>query len=455
MASILSIAFIGDTGPLDRRAVFDSEALVDDLLQREEEAPLRDRIVAVHFEDVGTGVDLQVERTVAARPERIARDGELDLDARPYVQRQRNVHPAPGIGFLAVLAFERSSSCGRGCPPYRPARASPLKVTKSAYEMLDLLDSGITNDELVVGGGGDVHIDCALVARNARRARSVDLAVEEIVVLRRGVEHQHLLRGHAHVIGDIGKVLEAHVEIEPAPVASGVEDRNVRRAEAVVLHVQNGFGHRVGHLCKIDFRRESRDVNPSRRGRHPGAGPAAPVRPKRALGLGNTPKASGRAAPYRGCRYPAGRSSAPGRRGVDPNDKRIALVTVGDRHSGAAAGEVPARGEAQRRSRNVVDLQTVEQDVGGDFARAARLHRRGTVGAPLDVIPHAFGDLREGREVEIVQRERHRILAAARGDAVEQQFLLAVHHVELVDHDLRGVKQDFAGVNLPGLRGRG
>lgn len=61
------------------------------------------------------------------------------------------------------------------------------------------------------------------------------------------------------------------------------------------------------------------------------------------------------------------------------------------------------------------------------------------------------GDLREGRQVEIVQRERHRILAAARGDAVEQQLLLAVHHVELVDHDLRGVEQDFAGENLPRL----
>ena len=50
-----------------------------------------------------------------------------------------------------------------------------------------------------------------------------------------------------------------------------------------------------------------------------------------------------------------------------------------------------------------------------------------------------------------MQRERHRILAAARGDAVEQQLLLAVHHVELVDHDLRGVEQDFAGENLPRL----
>ena len=52
------------TGPLDRRAVFDNELLVDDVLEREKEASLGDGIVAVHLEDVRAGVDLQVERSV-------------------------------------------------------------------------------------------------------------------------------------------------------------------------------------------------------------------------------------------------------------------------------------------------------------------------------------------------------------------------------------------------------
>ena len=249
------------TGPLDRRAVFDDELLVDDVLEREKEAPFGDGIVAVHLEDVRARIDLQVERSVAAALERIARHAQLDLDAGTDVERQRDVHLAAGDGLLLAPAFEH----------HLPARQIidrvGLGLLLEGHE-IGVRDIGFVRQRheerrMVVGGGGDVHIDGALVARNARRARSVDLAVEEIVVLRRGVEHQHLLGCDTHVVGDVGEVLQAQVDVEAAPVAFGVEDRNVRRAEAVAPHVEHGFGHRIGHLRKIDLRRESPNVNPA------------------------------------------------------------------------------------------------------------------------------------------------------------------------------------------------
>ena len=251
-------------------------------------------------------------------------------------------------------------------------------------------------------------------------------------------------------------MLEAHVEIEPSPVAPWIENRDVRSPEPVVLHVQYGLGHRVGHLREIDRGFRSRDADFA----FEFGFAALPL--QREIGRGH---ALGRGDDARENRVqqrhvetvdiqPGEIAVAVG--GVETADKRVASDAVGDRHPGAAAGEIPARGETHRRRGNVVDLHAVEQDVGRDLAAAQhRLHRRRTVRAALDVVAHALGDLREGRQVEIAQRERHRILAAARGDAVEQQLLLAVHHEKLVDHDLRGVQQDFVGVNLPGLAASG
>lgn len=127
--------------------------------------------------------------------------------------------------------------------------------------MFDLLDSGQYERRIAVGGGRDVHPDGPLVARNAGRPRGVDLSVENVVVVGAGVEHQHLLRGHPHVVGDVRQVLQAHVEVEASAVALGVEHRDVRSLEAVVLHRQHRFGHRVGDLREIDPGFQPRDTD--------------------------------------------------------------------------------------------------------------------------------------------------------------------------------------------------
>jgi len=64
-------------GPLDRRTALDGEAFVDDLLERQHETALRDRIVAVHLENIGLGVDLEVQRARAAPLDRVARHFEF------------------------------------------------------------------------------------------------------------------------------------------------------------------------------------------------------------------------------------------------------------------------------------------------------------------------------------------------------------------------------------------
>lgn len=113
--------------------------------RREKEAPCGDGIVAVHLEDVRAGIDLQVERSVSAALERIARHAQLDLDAGTDVERQRDVHLAAGDGLLLAPAFEHHLPARQIID--RVGLGFSLKVTKSAYEILDLFDSGMKNDE--------------------------------------------------------------------------------------------------------------------------------------------------------------------------------------------------------------------------------------------------------------------------------------------------------------------
>ena len=356
--------------PLDRGAVLDDEPLVDDVLQREEEAPFGDGIVAVHLEDVGTGVDLQVERTVAARPERIARDGEFDLDARLHVQRQRDIHLAAGVGLLLPLAFEHHLLAGEVVDRIDPGRFPEGHEVGARY--IGLAGQRHEERRTVVGRGGDIHLHEPLVARNTGGARGVDTAVERVVVLRGGVEHHHLSGCDAYVVGDVREVLQAQVDVEAPLVALGVEYRDVRSPEAVALDAQHRPGHGVGHLCEIDARRQPRDADFAREVglaalplEHQVGGGVPP-------GIGNDAREDRVEQPHVEAVDVQTGIVAHLRRGVEAPHQRIALMTVGDGNARTVAQEIPARGEAQRRCGYVVDLKAVEQDVGRDLARMER-----------------------------------------------------------------------------------
>ena len=305
---------------------------------------------------------------------------------------------------------------------------------------------------IVVRRGRDVHVHHPLTARDAGIARGEDTAVEVVVVAGRGIEHEHLLRGYGEVVGDVRQVAQVEVQIETAAVAQRVVDRHVRCAEAVALDTEFGRRHRIDDLRVIDLRAQAVYADTSRE-----VGlPALPLQHQ--LGCG---RAFGRGDHAREQRVEQPHVEPPETQGgvvaarvgsEESAHERIALHTVGDRDAGPAPGEVPARDEPHRRGRNVVGPDAVEEDVGRDLGPAKhRLHGCRTVHAPLDVVAHALGDLCEGGQVEVPQREGQRVVAAARGDTVEQQLLLVVHHEEAVDGYTRRIDADAARVDLPGF----
>ena len=436
------------SGPLDRGAVLDGEPLADDILQRELEAPFGQRVVTVDFEDVRTGVDLQVQRPLAAGLQRIARQRQLDVRIGPHVERQGDVHPAGGGLFLAVAAFEGQLAARHGVERVPPL--GPLENHEVGVGDVRLARQRQEEVRIVVRRGRDVHVHHPLAARDAGVAGGVDPAVEGVVVGLGRIEHEHPLRRHAHVEGDVRQVRQIEVQIEPPAVALRVENRNAGGPEAVVADRHRRLRHRIGNLRVIDRRAEVPDTHlapevglPALALQHQ-IGPGAPRRrgdhPREQRVEQRHVEAVGRQTGV--IARPVGR--------IEPPHERIAPKTVGDGHPRPVAREVPARSETQRRRRNVIDPHAVEEDVGRDLGAAQhRFHRRRAVRAPFDRVAHAFGDLREGRKVEVAQREGHRIGAAARSHAVDEQLLLVVHHEEAVDRHVRRVDADPVREDLP------
>ena len=438
------------SGPLNRRAVLDDELLVDEVLEREEVASLQNRIVAVHLEDARAGVNLQVERTLAAGPHGVARHGQLDLGVGAHVECQRDVHLSRRGALLALLALEaqlleldgRERIGGGGLDEGDEVGRRDVRLARKGHE-----EGGVAGRRR-----RHVHVDAQLVAPNPGAARGVDLAVEEVVVAARGVEHEHLLGRDAQVVGDVGHVAQIEAEVERAAVALAVEHRGVFGAEEAVLHLERHVGHRVGHLREVDRGREPRGVNRPREF----AVAAAPRQDEVQIGqtarAGDDPREHGVEQPHVEAVDAHAGVVAPLRGGVEAPHERVALDAVGHRQPRAVALEVPLRGQPHGRGRDVVHLEAVELDVGRELTVAQhRLHHREAVRAPLDDVAHAVGELRQGGQVEVAQTERERVVAAARGDAVERQHLLVVAHVEAVDDHARGVELDVAGQDAPHL----
>ena len=238
--------------PLDRRTALDREAFVDDLLQREQEGSLLDRIVAVDHEDVVARVDLQVQRPGTATADRIARHIELHLHVGTDIQRHVDGHPVADRGLRTPAPLEREF------PPRHVIQRIGLLRLHEDHE-IGIRDVRLARQRhhearIPVRRGRNLHLHGPLAARNARHARGINLAVEEVVVLRRRMQHEHLLRYHVHVVGDVRQVLQVQVQIEATPVALRVEDRNVGGLETVVPHDKRRFGHRVAHARVVDRR---------------------------------------------------------------------------------------------------------------------------------------------------------------------------------------------------------
>lgn len=105
------------------------------------------------------------------------------------------------ISFLRSRMFSVSAFC-----------CGVSKVMKSARATFDLLESGRKKAESssVVA---TMSIRTLLVARDGRAPRGEDPAVEEVVVVLGGVEHQHPPGLHRQRIGDIRQMLQIEVEI--------------------------------------------------------------------------------------------------------------------------------------------------------------------------------------------------------------------------------------------------
>lgn len=146
------------------------------------------------------------------------------------------------------------------------------------------------------------------------------------------------------------------VDIEPPAVALGVVDRDVRGPETVAPDVEHGFGHAVAHLREVDRRSEPPGAYlPGKFGLaalalHDELGRRNP------LGRRNDPRKHRVEQPHiETVDVHAGVIAHPVGGEVPPHE-RIVLGPVEHRHAGAAAGEVPARNQPQRRPGDVVDL---------------------------------------------------------------------------------------------------
>ena len=438
--------------PLDRRSALDDEFLVDEVLQREQVASFGDGVVAVHLEFVRSGVDVEVERALAAALDRAARcrvDDQLEVEVRPDVECHGDLHASARSAFALAPPFEHQLLARQ------IARRVGIRRLDEGDEVgvrdIRLARERQNERGVVVGRGRDVELHAPLVARDGRQARGEDAAVEEFVVLLGRIEHQHLLRSDPHVVGDVREVLQAEVEVESAPVAQRVENRDVFRPEPVVAHLQHGARHRVGHprevyggrkSCHVDTAREFGVAVFALQGQpHVGA----PFR------VGDDAREHRVDQPHVEAVDADRGVVAHLLRGVEAADERRFGRAVGQGDARPVAAEVPARFESQGRHRDPVDPHAVHQDVGRDLAGPeGRLDRGRTVRIALDVVAYAVGDLREGGQVEVAQMQREGVFAVARGDAVDREALLAVHHMEVADGDLRRIDPDAAGEDLPG-----
>ena len=247
-------------------------------------------------------------------------------------------------------------------------------------------------------------------------------------------------------------MLQVQIHRQQAAVLFRVVDTHVRGPQMVVLNLDRGVGHGVARLREIDRRREIPDLD---RPRHRGLA-VLPRDLKHGCGRTRRSRHHTREDGVEQAHVhilDTGLGIVTSRRGgVIAAYDVVARRTVVYQYAHTLALEVPPRIELQRRHGYAIYRDIVQTYVRSELAAIqCRLHRGGTVAAPLNVVTHAHGESGQRRYVEIVQPQRKRIRAAARGHAVDMQHLVVGADHEVVDHHACRIDRYLVGGDTPVL----
>ena len=393
-------------GPLDHRTALNDELLVDDILQGKEVTAFGERVVAVHLENTVTGIDMQVEHTVAATFQGIA-DSRVDhqLESRVilHIEGHRNIHrTACGLLFTPLLLEKQLLAhqiVGRidlfGSNERNEIGRLHIRLSRKRH-----IKFGIA-----LGSSHDVHLHTALAACDRRRTRSENPAVEQVVILRSGIEYHQLFRQYFHRIGDIGQMFQIEVDREKALVLLRIVQRHAFGGQMVVPNFDHGPGHRISHLREVHRRGEITHGDLSGKSRLLAAAAQGDIDVGIAARLLDHPlqQRIERREFYR-------IEGSPGiitllRRGVKAPDEGIEIFPLLHQNTRTVLYEIPPGAQPDRRNGEIVDRNTVHDDIGLHLTRPEyRFHRRRAIGTTVHTVAHRGGELRERRQLEIMQR---------------------------------------------------
>ena len=396
---------------------------------------------------------MQVEHTVATTFQGTADrrvDHQLESGIVLHIESHRNIHRAAcGFLFTPLLLEEQLLAhqiVGR-IDLFRGDERNEIGRFRIRLSRQRHIKFGIA-----FGGSHDVHFHTALAARDRRRTRSENPAVEQVVILRSGIEHHQLFRQHFHRIGDIGQMFQIEVDREKALVLLRIVQRHAFGNQMIVFNLDHGPGHRVGHLRKIHRRGEIAHGDLPGKVRLLTAAAQGDIDIGIAAGPLDHPLQQGIERRKFDCV-----EGSPGvitllRRGVKAPDEGIEIFPLLHQNTRTVLYEIPSGPQPDRRNGEIVDRNAVHNDIGLHLAGPEhRFHRRRTVGTTVHTVAHRGGELRERRQFEIMQRQLHRILQTARRDAVEQQLLSGIDHSETIDAYPRRIRRDTVRIDIPRL----
>ena len=238
-----------------------------------------------------------------------------------------------------------------------------------------LIGKGHEEEGVILCAGGNIHLDGTLITCNTRRTAGIETTIEEVIIRLGGIEHQHPLGRHTHLISDVREVLQIQIQRKSATVTLGIEDGNIFGRKAVIMHRNLTTRHRVGHLREIDLRLHIRHLNTSR---EVGIAPLA-LQHQISLGTPLCIRDDTRQDGVKQCH----RQTIDHQMGViaillgriETTQQRIPTLGIHHRESCSPASKIPTRSEAQGRCNKAIGCQRVNRHIGRHASSFLRGHQ--------------------------------------------------------------------------------